>query len=397
VQQDGNYVSSIMQILGEPAWQGLGAIIALVGVLFTFRWSDRARLRRRGRASILPAAEPSDAPSSMEQQAQYFDLTDDARERDYYNELADRIRNAKEVVYRLGRGFHHERKSAVYQALLQAEEAALVNQIEIVRIQVSGIVSPSWAEGYARLLEKYPDHFRMVADFDYTGHSDIAVIDPRGRSPFINLLFESREPGRFGPVGRATMGFIVRDVHSAGDLHDLLVEQVRKSQPLTPQGIRDLARTYVYFGWGVHMASRRMAQDAPGAQRIGVGILRNWKRNINAMIDRPADRATIVPSPSQDDWFDGVAYEMSWWEKERLTRLEQRAYERVDVTIEIDGKRVSAFTFVPLPSPRDKSALTAGSWIDLVKEGALENNMGRLLSELRIAGVPVDALPPGTL
>ncbi|MEV4510737.1 hypothetical protein AB0K00_17415 [Dactylosporangium sp. NPDC049525] len=376
-------MSQLSRILSEPAWQGLGAIIALTGILMTLRW-DFLRSRRR-------------PPPPVEQRAEYFDLTDETQEREYYKKLAASIRNAKETVYRVGRGFHHERNSPIYRALLQAEEAALVNNVEIVRIQVGGVVAASWAEGYARLLEKYPEQFRMVADFEYTGHSDIAVVDPRGRNPLVNLLFESREPGRFGPVGRAKIGFIVRDTNAAGDLHHLLVEQARKSQALTPQGIRDLSRTYVYFGWGVHMASRKMAQDAPGSQRLGVAILRRWERNITAMIDRPADRTTIVETGDADDWFDGVAYEMSWWEKERLTRLERRAYEEVPVTIEINGRPVDAFTFVPLPSAASRRELQSGSWIDLVKEGALENDMVRLLTDLRQAGVPFDPPPPAPL
>ncbi|MFI5912401.1 hypothetical protein [Dactylosporangium sp. NPDC051541] len=404
-------MSWIRHVLGDAAWQGIGAIIGLIGLaVATLRWGGRIDLRKRKHAPIaappVAQAEPLPAlpapivptPYLTGQQAQYFDLTDEAAEREYYEALASGIRNAKEKVYRVGRGFHREQSSAVYHALQKAEEEALKNKIEVVRIQVGSMVASGWAEGYARLLKDYPN-FRMVADFEYTGHSDIAVVDPRGRNPFISLLFESREQERLGTVGRAMMGFIVRDARSTMDLFQMLVEQAGRSQPLTRQAVRDLSRTYIYFGWGVHMAPRKMAQDAPGAECKGVAILRRWSRNINAMIERPADRATIVKSKDKnsDDWFDGVAYEMSWWEKERLTRLESRAYEPITVTIELAGKSVEAFTFIPLPSPKGSAVLTTGSWIDLVKEGAIKNEMTQLLSELRRAGVPFDELPPDAL
>ncbi|WP_426509682.1 gamma-glutamylcyclotransferase family protein [Dactylosporangium sp. McL0621] len=406
-------MSWIRHVLGDAAWQGIAGIIALIGMVaaairFSWRNGSRPGVPEMGKTpptaveppSVVeaPPVRPEQARRVTGQQAQYFDLSDEVGEREYYEALAEGMRNAKEKVYRVGRGFHREQSLSIYQALQQAEEAALQRKIKVVRIQVGSMVAQSWAAGYARMLADYPN-FEMVADFDYTGHSDIAVVDPHGRNPFVSLLFESREQERLGTVGRAKMGFIVRETQAAGDLYALLLEQANRSQVLTAQAVRDLARTYVYFGWGVHMAARKMTQDAPGAECKGVAVLRHWRRNINAMIDRPADRATIVESESKDsdDWFDGVAYEMSWWEKERLTRLESRAYARRDVTIEIAGVPVDAFTFVPLPSPKGSAVLRSGSWIDLVKEGAIENDMTQLLSELRRAGVPFGELRPDSL
>jgi hypothetical protein len=389
-------VSSIVKILAEPAWQGLGAIIALAGVLATIRWRDHLRLRRRrapaasSATSAVPARRSRAVPAPR-RQAEYFDLTDENREQAYYEQLAASIAEAKETVYRIGRGFHHERRAAVYQALLQAEERALINQVQMVRIQVGGMVAEGWANGYARLLEQYGEHFRMVADYHYAGHNDLAVIDPGGRNPIVNLLFESREPGRFGTVGRPKMGFIIRDADAAADLHHQLNEQARGGERMQPGQVRELARTSMYFGWGVHMSARKMAEDAPGAERKGVAILRDWKRNIDAMVNAPADRATIVPELGA--WFDGVAYEMSNWDARRLTLLEGRAYQRVDVNIEVEGRVVKAFTFVPRPSAKNLPVREEGSWIDLVVAGARENEMIDLLDDLRRGGAPVDGDP----
>jgi hypothetical protein len=47
---------------------------------------------------------------------------------------------------------------------------------------------------------------------------------------------------------------------------------------------------------------------------------------------------------------------------------------------------------VLLPTTAANQPLAPGSWLDLVIEGAAENNMTALLDELRRAGAPIDAV-----
>jgi hypothetical protein len=84
-----------------------------------------------------------------------------------------------------------------------------------------------------------------------------------------------------------------------------------------------------------------------------------------------------------------VAYELSWWGKARLDRLERRAYKEVSVNIHVKGTIRKAFTYVPLPRATSRD-LSPGSWIDDVIEGAIENNITDLLTELGNAGLPID-------
>lgn len=118
------------------------------------------------------------------------------------------------------------------------------------------------------------------------------------------------------------------------------------------------------------------------------------RRCIEEMTSRKAaaDRATIEHTDDANDYFDGVAYELSWWGRTRLGRREGRAYRPVAVTVEIDGKAREAFTYIPLPPPLPNQRPSTGSWIDLIVEGALENNMGMLLGELSSAGAEVTAV-----
>lgn len=328
----------------------------------------------------------------------YLAIVDAESERRYYTELTKHIRNSREVVYRTGRGFHHEGRANVYGKLMKAEEEALKRGVEMIRIQMSSRVAASWAEGYASLLDRFPQNFHIFADLDNTLLNDVSLIDPYGHEPIVNFLFETLLSGPLGTTSRPIIALFIENARAlASTLAQQLVERANELPALASQGVRDLARTYTYFGWGVHMASRKMLRDVPDARLLGAAILRGWQRDIHGMLAGPADRATIQHTGDDRHAFDGVAYELSWWGKTRLDRLERRSYEEVAVVIELNGEPRPAFTYVPLPPATAQSHLTPGSWIDLVIEGALENEMTALLAELRSAGAPIDALRSGTL
>jgi hypothetical protein len=132
-----------------------------------------------------------------------------------------------------------------------------------------------------------------------------------------------------------------------------------------------------------------MLEDVPDATRVGVAVLRGWRRDISAML--AGNRATLERTGDPGDCFDGIAYELSWWGKTQLDRMEHRAYQPIRVIVEIDGREHEAFTYVPLPSATPDHAPPQGGWIDSVIGGAIENGMTSFLDELRAAGAPVDA------
>jgi hypothetical protein len=328
---------------------------------------------------------------SHEHAVRYFAMDDDKSRLLFYRDLAKYIHKASETVYILGKGFHHERSSSVYRLLIRSEREALRHGVDMIRIQTGNPVAAGWAKSYAKIMADFPSQFRMMADLDGISYNDVILIDPRGHDPVVSFIFETREPGPLGPVGRPIVAlFIINAPKLASNLADQLINHAEDLSPLHPETVRDLASKYIYFAWGVHMASSKIKRDVPDARLLGKAILRKWQRHISGMLSGPADRATIEYTDKDEDSFDGIAYELSWWGKERLDRHEQRAYGKEDVEIELNGQAYQAFTYVPLPEVTEKTQLTHGSWIDLVVEGARENQMTGLLSELLDGGARIN-------
>jgi hypothetical protein len=383
-------LSPFLKILAEPAWQGVGALIAFTALAFPV-FELRKRRLKSNRRHISDDDEPTLGNQTENgQDIKYYHMRDAETERKYYNELAYQIDNARERIYRLGRGFYYDNRSPFFDQIIQAEERALQRGIKITRIQVDSPVSPIWATGYANLLERYPDRLRIVVSLNAISLNDICLIDPHGHHPVVNFLFEAKQDERLGQVGRpVTAMFLMSASNLAQNLAAELDEQVKKLTELTPDGVRDLSRVYLYFGWGVHMYSQKMLRDVPGAYPLGTARLRGWQRNIVGILSGPADRATIKNTGNDNDSFAGVAYELSWWGKARLDRLERRAYSEVSVRVQVNGTIREAFTYVPLPRATARN-FSPGSWIDDVIEGAIENNITDLLTELGNAGLPID-------
>jgi hypothetical protein len=362
--------------------------------------ADNEKLRLQlGRKPDIPSVQVSQVRDlaatvfmgSQDHAVRYFAMDDSNSERLFYSDLAKYIQNAKEAVYILGKGFHNERSSSVYRLLIRAERGALRHGVDMIRIQTGNPVAASWAKGYAQLLAEFPGNFRMMADLDGISYHDVILIDPRGQDPVVSFVFETREPGPLGPVGRPVVALFIMNARTlASNLADQLINHAEELLKLTPQAVRDLASKYTYFAWGVHMASRKMRRDVPDARPLGKAILYEWKRHIKGMLSGPADRATIEHTGKREDAFGGVAYELSWWGKARIDRLERRAYEEKSVEIELNGQVHQAFTYVPLPAVTEKTDLARGSWIYLVVEGALENEMTGLLTELRDGGARIN-------
>ena len=234
-----------------------------------------------------------------------FSIDDEQSERLFYNELEKYIQNAQEEVYILGKGFHNEQKSPIYKSLMRTEEEVLRRHVDIIRIQTGNPVAASWAEGYARLLENYPDHFRMLADLDGISYNDVILIDPGGRDPVVSVLFETKGRRGLRPVGRPLLALFVLNARIlASNLADQLGERANDVLKLNSEVVRDLAAKYTYFAWGVHMAKSKIQRDVPDALPLGKAILHKWKRDIQGMLSGPANRATIQHTGNSQDAFE---------------------------------------------------------------------------------------------
>ncbi|WP_066376455.1 gamma-glutamylcyclotransferase family protein [Herbidospora mongoliensis] len=363
-----------MDLLREPAWQGLGAIAAFLA-LAAYAWVEMRRRRR--------------PPKAGQPVVRCFPITDDDSEHRLYDEVSRLVRNATSTVYRSGRGFKDENRANLYRQLIHADEEALQNGVKITRIHTGLSVAGSWASSYARLMTEFPN-LEIAVDFDDPAFSDLGIIDPLGHQPVVYMLFEAPLSATPDTDRRPSLFLVVENAQSfALSLAQQFAQRAKSLRKLRPDDVHLLAKKYMYFAWGIDMAARNVLREIPDAKPRGRAVLKGWRRDVSAMLAGPADRSTIHWTGDLDDRFDGVAYEVTWWEKTVLDRRERRAYKPVEVDIELSGTTTQAFTYIPLPSSEPGKRSPAGSWINEVIDGALENDVVDLLDELRGLGTTV--------
>jgi hypothetical protein len=307
----------------------------------------------------------------------------------FYNELVNFVRNAEEGIYIQGRGFHNEQKSLLFEPLIRAEREALLRGAEVIRIHPGNLVAASWAQGYAELAEEF-DRFLMYSDLDAISLYDVILIDPHSHHPVAIYLYETRERKSLRLVVKPVSALFVMNAHAlASNLADHFIDRIDELSQLRPeldaQEIRDLASTYTYFAWGVHMDGSEMRRDVPDARPLGKATLYEWQQNMDAMVSGPADSRAIMNTGKKEDSFGGVAYELSWRGKAKLDRRELRAYQEFPVDIELKGKIRPAFIYVPLPKTSETTGRARRRWLDHVEKGASDHKMTEFVARLREA------------
>src|ERR1700741_1356200 len=120
---------------------------------------------------------------------------------------------------------------------MAAEEYALRQGVEMIRIQVGGRVAESWAAGYASLLERFPRNLRIYADLDNALLSDVCLIDPHGPAPVVNFLFEKTKKEPLGSTSRPVIAMFVENAGSLAEtLADQLTSRANELRQLDPPG-----------------------------------------------------------------------------------------------------------------------------------------------------------------
>jgi gamma-glutamylcyclotransferase len=358
------------QFLGDPAWQGIGA---LAGILATGLgvWEIRRRRKRHHDA---------EDPGFWS----LFNLSTDEGEKSFYDALAKSIREAREEIYRSGRGFARPRQNAFIRQLLAAEETALENDVEITRIQTSARAVEEWAIGYAKLVEKF-DNLRMLADLADPPLVNVALIDPGGKNSVIQLLFESEELSQRGPRHRGAAAiFLYGQQALALSLKQQFEGHSSTLVRMTASDVRELARSYVYFAYGSNLSQRQMKDRCPDAHKLGVAILYGWVRTFSVPAAHlGGGTASIEPSADEGKYVEGVAYELSPTDKLRLDDIERGGYAPQVVGIKLEGKHVEAYTHVPLDTSANPQLRPTRAYVDIMMEGAKENGLTTLHNELQ--------------
>jgi hypothetical protein len=358
--------------------------------------NEKLRLARLARETddlplpISPQRDPGTSYTAPQEHAtRYLEIKNAESVQLFYDELVKFVRNAEEAVYIQGKGFHHEQKSSLFEPLIRAEREALLRSALVIRIHPGNLVAPSWAQGYAELAEEF-DRFLMYSDVDVISFHDIILIDPHSHYPVVIYLYETRERKSLRLVVKPVSALFVMNAHAlAANLADHFIDRIDELSQLRPeldtQEIRDLASTYTYLAWGVHMDVSEMRRDVPDARPLGKATLYEWQQNMDAMVSGPADSRAIMHTGEKEDFFDGVAYELSWRGKAKLDRRELRAYQEFPVNIELKGKMRPAFIYVPLPKTSETTGRARRRWLDHVEKGASDHKMTDFVVRLREA------------
>jgi gamma-glutamylcyclotransferase (GGCT)/AIG2-like uncharacterized protein YtfP len=215
------------------------------------------------------------------------------------------------------------------------------------------------------------------------------VIDPSEAEPEIQLLFEAAEPSGT-PRLRAAGAISIHGLPAwARSLQAWFEDRVRTLRLLDPDGIRDLARKYVYFAYGSNMSWSQMRERCPGAERLGKAMLYGWTRRFS--VDAPhmgnyAVAAGIERSGNDQDHVEGVAWEIVPTELEQLDAIETGGYERTEVGIKLNGKHTIAAVHVPLRPIAMEDATNlhpTHEYLRCMMEGARQNGLNELAQQLQ--------------
>jgi gamma-glutamyl AIG2-like cyclotransferase len=377
-----------LTFLGNPEWQGVGALMAVVAIAITVFFELRRRRVREHSLNDVATAKHLAAPGISPAPSKLYDLSTDEGEERFYRELAESIRRAKTVIYRSGRGFTDEPRKSYSRDIIMAEDAALKRGVEIVRIQTADRVSKEWAEQYARLMEKYPGNLRVYADFKDPRLVNVSVIDPDGSEPEIGILFESTVvAGRPSyPADAAISIFganrVARSIHAQFDIW------ISNLRILDADALKDLSHSYLYFAYGSNMSPSQMRQRCLGAVRIGTAIAYGWSRNFKVAAPHMGPKAAAAGIEKNDDptaYVEGVVYDLTVEEKRAIDEIEAGGYKPDKISFKLGGKHVEGFTHIPIYLSPATDLVPTREYIESIIEGAETNGLNGLARELRLS------------
>lgn len=359
--------------LDSPLWQGVGALVAAAAL--TFGIGLELGKRRNGR---LSRAQDDEA-------WKMFDLSDERGEKEFYDALEKSIRDAKEAIYRSGRGFSRPNKMTYMERLLRAEESALRNGVEIIRIQTKQRMLEEWADAYAQLASRFPNNLFIYADQPEPPLVNVALVDPFGTNPIIQLLFESHETSLRGLRTRGESAIFLYGKHGlSASLAGQFTARVKNLSKMTAEDIRELGASELYFAYGSNMLMAQMEERVDKVRRVGNAILYGWRRRF--AVSAPHLKASAVgieKADNEQDYIEGVLYELPITEMVKLDEIERGGYRRLEIGIKVGGAHKSAWTHVPLHMELH-SGTPPSDYLEILIKAAQENNLTGYLEELRV-------------
>jgi sulfite reductase (NADPH) flavoprotein alpha-component len=129
-----------------------------------------------------------------------------------------------------------------------------------------------------------------------------------------------------------------------------------------------------YFGYGSNMNITSLRAKGVEPQSSRNAVLNNWRLrfNVQHFFRHEGGVGNIEPSETPDDQVQGLLHECP---DEALASLDEVeacgvGYERIQVDVNVDGKQVTAYTYVGMPAFIDDSCLPSRRYLNILLAGA---------------------------
>jgi cation transport regulator ChaC len=314
----------------------------------------------------------------------------------FYDYFINLIKNAKQDIYIVGEGFEcaDEEGRTLAKRYSAAFKEALELGINVVRIQTKTPADTIWASMLDELLRGYPNNFQLyvLKKGKVAQMSSVCVIDPEHATFNVVEIMVSTQR-LFGTTAADLAGtaiFVEGQQMLARDLRSRILslkEQDVSVHVADPDDVKTLiCGEALYFAYGSNMLEKQMRERCKSVNKIGNGVLRNYKIVFNRKGSyHDGAVASIERSDGGQLW--GVIWKIRVSELLELDKIEDpEAYKREKVVVSTqDGTTYSCHAYVAIPQtaelrPDDQYLKTV---IEGAKEAGLPDDYIRLLESLK--------------
>ncbi|MDQ3956697.1 MAG: gamma-glutamylcyclotransferase [Actinomycetota bacterium] len=340
-----------------------------------------------GTRALLRASASRRKPASGAT-VEHLQITDEESRRALYEGCLKHIDAVQSEMYKTGRGISRfsGKNSGMVKDVVEAERRAAGRGVTIFRLQTGRHVSGSWAALYSKLAADYPGLVRVFEDFEDDISTSVAVFDPEGEKPVVELLFEELDSNPDGDRFRTVAAiFITGDRKLAQSMKKQHVDRLKKVEQkrMTPERIRALGYDRLYFAYGSDMEKKEFRTQAPNARFVGLATLKDWERDFWVSVEGlEGVAAGIYPSP--DTEVLGVLYAISDEERAALEGSGTAPYDLQDVRVYCNQDAHDAITLVPR-QPFQSSGSPDAAYLTTMRNAARKQGLFPLFQQLKDA------------
>lgn len=335
-----------MELIGSIIIAG-GAILAAVIQTYRVGKFKKQSLSKNDDVVIERKVRVFDSPSGYNQ--------------DFYDYFVKVIKNAKNNIYITGDGFSNlssvESKEIAKSYVNAFTSALRVNtNLHVVRLQTKAQSDPEWFKMTARMIDEFGDRFEfyVLPDGKSDQISSVCTIDPKDKQNCISEIMLSRETLRgTESIDLAGTAFFIEGKEAlAENLTTRILKLTRVSKRFRSgdELLNTLIGDHYYFAYGSNMDTDQMKDRSPSAEKVGIGILKNYSLVFNRKgTYRKGGVASV--EDSKDNNVYGVIWKLNSEDLLKLDITEDpNAYERELYSVyTMDGKVHNCYVYVAFP------------------------------------------------